>query len=88
MAIKLRLKKIGKKHQPYYRIVAIDSRAKRGGREKEILGAYNPRGEGERGEVTLDRDRVKYWLDCGAQVSETVGSILKEEGLLPERLAR
>lgn len=87
MAIKIRLKKIGKKHQPYYRIVATDSRVKRGGREKEVLGSYNPRGEGKRGDVVLDRERVKYWLDCGAQVTETVGSILKDEGLLPERLA-
>jgi small subunit ribosomal protein S16 len=96
---------MGKKHQPFYRVVAIDSRCKRGGREIEVLGTYNPRAKGKPatagkpaagksawasklGEVVLDRDRVKYWLNCGAQVTDTMASLLKAQGLLPPRLAR
>ncbi len=88
MAVTIRLKRIGKKNQPSYRIIAIDSRSKRGGREKEVLGMYNPLVKGKHGAVTLDVERVKYWLGCGAQVSDTMAGILKAQDLLPKRLAR
>lgn len=88
MAVTIRLKRVGKKNQPSYRVVAIDSRMKRDGREKEVLGSYNPLVKGKLGKVVLERERVKYWLDCGAQVSDTMAGILKAQGLLPQRLAR
>jgi len=88
LAVTIRLKRVGKKNQPSYRVIAIDARLKRGGREKEVLGMYNPLAKGKHGSVVLERERVKYWLDCGAQVSDTMAGILKAQGLLPKRLER
>ena len=88
MSVRIRLKRTGKKNQPYYRIVAADSRTKRGGREIELLGTYNPRTKGTFADLALKRDRIKYWLDCGAQVSDTIASLLKAQGMLPTRLAK
>ena len=85
--VKIRLQKLGKTHQPTFRIVAADPRVKQTGRVKEVLGTYNPRAKGKEREVTLEKDRLEYWLGCGAQPTETMLSILKKNGLLPERLA-
>jgi small subunit ribosomal protein S16 len=87
LAVTIRLKRIGKRGQPFYRVVATDSRVKRGGPEKEVLGTYNPRAKENTPVVVMNRDRVKYWLDVGAQVSDTIASILKKEGMLPARLS-
>ena len=84
--IRIRLQKVGRAHQPFYRIVAADSRVKQTGRVREVLGTYNPHESDKAAEVKLDRERVQYWLGCGAQVSETMTSILKAHDLLPERL--
>ena len=88
LVVKIRLKRIGKRNRPFYRIVAADSRTKRDGREKELLGTYDPLAKGKYGEVVLNRERVKYWLECGAQVTDTMAGILKAQELLPPRLAR
>jgi len=72
--IKLRLKRLGKKRETYYRIVAIDSRARRDGRPIEELGFYNPR----TGETRLDVPAIVKRLQDGAQTTETVQSILKK----------
>jgi small subunit ribosomal protein S16 len=70
----IRLARIGKKKQPFYRIVVLDKRKPRNGRTVEIVGTYdplkNPAG------IQLDAERVKYWLSCGAQPSDTVRSFL------------
>ncbi|MBN1426084.1 30S ribosomal protein S16 [Candidatus Fermentibacteria bacterium] len=73
--------RMGRRHAPTYRIVAIDSRMRRDGRFLEIVGHYNPRTEGEP-EIVVKDDRVKYWLGVGAQPSETVRSLFRRSGLL------
>lgn len=75
MTVRLRLQRQGKPHRPYYRLVAIDSRSKRDGKPIEILGQYDP--VPAQKIIKINRDRIDYWLKQGAQVSETVSSILK-----------
>ena len=79
MAVKIRLKRMGRKNRPFYRIVAIDSRSRRDGVEIERLGWFDPLRTDVA--VNLDEDRVIHWLKQGAQPSETVGNILTEIGL-------
>lgn len=80
MAVKLRLKRTGGHKRPQYWIVAADSRMPRDGRFLEKLGTYNP-GVKPR-QVTLKNDRVRYWLKKGAQPTEVVLKLLREQGLL------
>jgi len=75
MAVAIRLKRIGKKLKPFYRVVAIDSRRRAGGKPIEELGYYNPRNKKD---VSLNMDRVNYWVKTGAVVSSTVKSIIKK----------
>ncbi|MFQ6617250.1 MAG: 30S ribosomal protein S16 [Fidelibacterota bacterium] len=79
MAVRIRLRRMGKKKQPFYRIVAADSRAKRDGRFIEILGYYNPLIDPPA--VKLKEDRILYWLDKGAQPTDTVKSLMRSRGL-------
>ena len=79
MAVKLRLKRIGRRKRPFYRIVAIDSRTRRDGAEIERLGWYDPLRTDVA--VELQEERIIHWLKQGAQPSETVNNILKEMGL-------
>jgi len=72
MAVKIRLARIGKTHSPVYRIVAIDSHSKRDGRALEILGTYNPLREEI---VQFKHDRIKYWQDRGATISDAARKI-------------
>ena len=80
--VKLRLKRMGKKGAPLYRIVAADSRSPRDGRFIEQIGTYNPTKAEEK--VTLDKELAKKWLSNGAQPTDTVRSILSHEGVLKE----
>jgi small subunit ribosomal protein S16 len=70
------MKRMGRKHRPYYRIVAIDSRQPRGGRTLEDLGSFDPMVANKEKRVTLKPDRVKYWMSVGALPSEKVQAIL------------
>ena len=79
MAVKLRLKRLGRKKRAFYRLVAIDSRKRRDGLEIERLGWYNPIKPGL--EAELNEDRVKYWLDQGALPSATVHNLLTKKGI-------
>jgi small subunit ribosomal protein S16 len=83
MAVKLRLRRVGRKKNPVYRIIAADSRSPRDGRFLEILGQYAPR-QGE-GALNLDTERVNHWLDVGAQPTDTVRSLLRKAGVLKQR---
>lgn len=74
--VKLRLTRAGSKGAPYYHIVAADSRARRDGSYLEKLGAYDPMTKPHT--ITLDKERVEYWLKTGAQPSETVASLIKQ----------
>lgn len=80
--VKLRLKRMGKKGNPFYRIVAADSRSPRDGRIIEQVGTYNPLVK--ENQVTLDTGKVMKWLNNGAKPSDTVRSILSKEGLMKE----
>ena len=80
MAVHLRLRRTGKKKQPTYRIVAVDSRVARDGKYLENLGTYNPRTDPAT--ITLNTDRALYWLSTGAKPSETVRTILSRRGVL------
>lgn len=80
--VKLRLKRMGKKGAPFYRIVAADLRSPRDGRFIEQIGTYNPTKAEEK--VTLDKELAKKWLSNGAQPTDTVRSILSHEGVLKE----
>jgi small subunit ribosomal protein S16 len=77
--VKLRLKRIGKRHYPVYKIVAADARSPRDGRFIEAVGTYNPNTEPV--DVNFKEERVLYWLKVGAQPTDTVRSILKDKGL-------
>jgi small subunit ribosomal protein S16 len=83
MAVRLRLRRTGRKKAPTYRIVVCDSRSPREGKFIEIIGQYAPRG-GETA-LNLQIDRANYWLDNGAQPSDTVRSLLRKAGVLKTR---
>ena len=86
MAMKIRLARGGSKKRPFYRIVAADSRMPRDGRFIEKLGTYNPllpKDSEER--VKMDTDRVKAWLDKGAQPTDRVSRMLEAAGVIDKR---
>ena len=78
MSVKLRFKRLGRRNRPFYRLVAIDSRSRRDGREIEKLGWYDP----IKSDVSLefDEDRLVHWLDQGAIPSDTLKTLLKKKG--------
>lgn len=78
MAVKIRLKRMGKIRAPYYRIVVADSRTKRDGRVIEEIGKYHPTEEPSF--IEVDSERAQYWLSVGAQPTEQVAAILKLTG--------
>lgn len=80
MAVKLRLKRMGAKQRPFYRIVAADSRFPRDGRFLEVVGTYNP--ITKPAEVKIDEEKAMKWLNNGAQPTETVRNILSKEGIM------
>ncbi len=79
--VKIRMKRMGRRHRPFYRINAMDTRSPRDGRVLEELGYYDPLAKDESKQVELKADRIRYWLDQGAQTSETVGNMLKKQGI-------
>ena len=85
MAVKLRLKRTGRRHLPCYRLNAIDSRAPRDGKVIEELGLYDPLQKEPENQISLKRERIKYWLSVGAQPSETVANLLEKAGIAVER---
>ena len=81
MAVKLRLKRMGRTNAAFYRLNAIDSRSPRDGRVIEELGHYDPLHKDQSKQFVAKLDRCKHWLDVGAVPSETVSSLLKKSGL-------
>lgn len=81
MAVKIRLKRMGRTHRPFYRVNAIVDRNARDGRVLEQLGHYDPMLADRSKRFVVDLDRAKHWLDNGAIPSETVSSHLKKLGL-------
>lgn len=77
--VRIRMQRLGRRNRPFYRIHAIDQRARRNGRSLEQLGWYDPvRGNDK---VEINVDRVKHWLELGAQPSETVRDLLAKHGI-------
>ena len=80
MAVKIRLRRMGKKKAPFYRVVVADSRYPRDGRFIEEIGTYDPMKAED--SVTIDAEAVKKWIGNGAQISDTVKSLLKKQGII------
>ena len=78
--VRLRLRRMGAKKAPFYRVVASDATSPRDGRFIEVLGHYNPTKDPQI--IELKEDRVRYWLGVGAQPSDTVRSLFRQKGLL------
>lgn len=76
MAVSIRLRREGTKNSPYYKVVVTDKRSPRDGKFIEIIGAYHPKKPGHNS--TLKIDRVEYWISKGAQPSDTVRSLIKQ----------
>ena len=86
MAVKLRLKRMGRSNAAFYRLNAIDGRSPRDGRVIEELGYYDPRNKDQAKQFVAKLERCRYWLDTGAVPSETVSSLLKKSGLEHKQL--
>ncbi|MDO5732977.1 MAG: 30S ribosomal protein S16 [Eubacteriales bacterium] len=82
MAVKIRLKRIGAKKQPYYRVVVADSRSPRDGRFIEEIGFYNPGANNSPKEFRVQEEKVRDWMSKGAQPTETVRSLLEKNGVI------
>jgi small subunit ribosomal protein S16 len=80
MAVKMRLRRMGKKKAPTYRVVVADSRSPRDGRFIEEIGSYNP--GTEPATVQIDAEKAKKWISNGAVPTETVRSLLKKSGII------
>lgn len=80
MAVKLRLKRMGSKAKPFYRIVAADSRSPRDGRFLEVVGTYDPVKGADK--VTVLEEKALYWLNHGAIPTDTVRNILSKQGIM------
>ncbi|SDB91499.1 SSU ribosomal protein S16P [Raineyella antarctica] len=78
MAVKIRLKRLGKIRTPHYRVVVMDSRSKRDGRAIEEIGQYHPKNDPSI--IVIDSERAQYWLGVGAQPTEAVVALMKRTG--------
>ena len=80
MAVRIRMKKMGRRHRPFYRICAVDTRRPRDGRVLEELGTYDPMIPDTDARAVLNGERINYWLGVGAQPSEKVHVLIKKYG--------
>ena len=78
--VKIRLRRMGAKKAPYYRVVVADSHSPRDGRFIEELGTYDPMADSDK--IKVDMERVKYWISNGAQPTDTVRALLKKSGAI------
>jgi small subunit ribosomal protein S16 len=83
MAVKIRLRRVGRKKTPLYRIIVAESTSPRDGRFIEIIGQYAPRQSADA--LNINTARANHWLEVGAQPSDTVRSLLRRAGILKER---
>ena len=81
MAVRLRLKRFGRRHRSFFRLNAMDIRSPRNGRVIEELGWYDPNAGESDQQTSLNRERIEYWLSVGAQPSDTVQKLLKRHGI-------
>ena len=80
MAVRIRLKRLGRTHRPFFRVCAMDSRTPRDGRVIEELGYYDPMVKDTDARAILKRERIDYWLGVGAKPTEKVGVLIKKYG--------
>ena len=85
MSVKIRMKRMGRSGRPFYRLHAIDGRTRRDGRAIEELGFFDPLAKDKDKAIQLKKERIEYWLGVGAQPSETVGQLLKKNGIAVQR---
>ncbi len=92
MAVKLRMTRIGRRHRPFFRINAIESRSPRDGKIIEKLGHYDPIEKDKDKQIVLNMERVQYWIDKGAIPSDTIAQLLLKKGIktkyIEEKAAR
>lgn len=81
MAVKIRMARMGRRHRPFYRINAVESKTPRDGRILEKLGHYDPIEKDTSKQVVLNTERIQYWLDQGAVTSDSVAQIFKRHGI-------
>jgi small subunit ribosomal protein S16 len=86
LSVKIRLRRIGAKKHPFYRLVVADTRSPRDGKFIEILGTYDPMTEPVK--LNIDQEKVKAWLKKGARPSDTARAFLIDQGLLPKESAK
>lgn len=79
MAVRIRLRRVGSRKNPVWRVVVADKRSPRDGRTIETIGHYNP--QTEPSTIVLDEDRARHWLEHGAQPSKTVAQLLRTKGI-------
>jgi small subunit ribosomal protein S16 len=80
VAVRIRMKKLGRRHRPFYRICAMDSRSPRDGRVLEELGTYDPMIPETDARAILNKERIQYWISVGASPSEKVNALIKKYG--------
>ena len=80
MAVRIRMKKMGRRHRPFFRVCAMDGRSPRDGRVLEELGTYDPMIRDVDGRAVLNTERIDYWISVGAQPSDKVGVLIKKYG--------
>ena len=81
MATRIRLRRVGRKKVPLYRIVIADQESPRDGRFIEVIGTYDPKGKTSADKVQVDADKARLWISRGATPSDTVQSLLKQAGV-------
>lgn len=86
--VRLRLKRFGRTHKPFYRLNAIDQRSPRDGKPIEQLGFFDPCEKDESKQVSLKEDRIRYWLGVGASPSQTVADLLSKAGILDKKTGK
>ncbi len=85
MAVRIRLKRVGRRHRPSYRLAAMDGRQARDSKVIEELGSFDPMSPDSGTQVTLKRERIAYWISVGAQPTDTVRGILKKQGVIDDK---
>ncbi len=86
--VRLRLKRFGRTHRPFYRICAIDKRSPRDGRPIEQIGFFDPAEKDDAKALRVETERARYWLSVGAQPSDTVRTLLTRAGVIEKAAAK
>ena len=81
MAARIRLKRLGRRHRSFYRVVVMDAKQSRDSKVKEEVGFYDPESKDPEQQYKLDRERIEYWLGVGAKCSETVRDLCVKSGI-------